>query len=495
MNFANVLKDYLPYKKIMQNLNRTPVSVSGVTESAQPQLIYSVVNEIGTSALVITYTDMEANAICDELKLYCDNAVVFGSKEYVFYNIETMGHQNENERLSVLSQLVEKNTIVVASVDALMEYTIPKKLFAENSIEFELGKVFEIDNLSQKLVSMGYVREDMVEGVGQFAVRGGILDVYSPNYSNPLRIEFFDNETDSIREFDFYSQCSLEKRKRAKIVPVTEMMCSDKKRSEIVTELKNRIKAEQSRVAPNEEYIATLSADIESFSERTRFPSMDKYVQLIYGEIPSVLDYFDGNSPIFVVDPKRISERGETFEWEKNELIASLKLKGVVGNVESRFYYGFPKIVADICSKRTILLEPLNHTKNDFECNLRVDFSTRTTVSFHGKIEYLYDDVKKWKKDKYTVIILVSARGRGENLAGVLNERGLNARVSYDADEFDKGEIVIMRGNIGKGFEYPDLKFVVVSDREIFEVKKSRRKRDNDNAKRIKSYNDINPGD
>lgn len=495
MNFANILKDYLPYKKILQNLNYAPISVSGVTESAQPQLIYALANEIGKSALVITYTDMEAHSICEEMRMYCDNAAVFSSKEYVFYNIETMGHQNENERLNVLSKLVEKHTIVIASIDALMEYTIPKKIFLESSIELEPGKVFELEELSQTLISLGYVREEIVEGVGQFAIRGGILDVYSPNYSNPLRIEFFDNETDSIREFDFYSQRSLEKRKSAKIVPVTEMMCGEQKRREIVTELKNRIKAEQSMPIPNEEYISNLAADIESFSERIRFPSMDKYVQLIYGEIPSILDYFDVNSPVFVVDPKRIGERGDTFEWEKNELIAGLKLKGVVGNVESRFYYGYHKIINEISKKRTILLEPLDHTKNDFECKFRVNFNTRTTVSFHGKIEYLYDDVKKWKKDKYTVIILVSARGRGENLAGVLNERGLRARVSYDGEEFEKGEIVIMRGNIGKGFEYPELKIVVVSDREIFEVKKSRHRNENENAKRIKSYNDINPGD
>ncbi len=495
MNFSNILKDYLPYKKILQSFNRTPISVSGVTESAQPHLIYALSENSECSSLVVTYTDMEARSLCDELRLYCDNAVVFPSKEYIYYNIENAGHQTENERLYAISRLMEGNTIVIASIDALMQYTIPRDMFSESCIEFEISKIFELEELSEMLVNIGYTREDIVEGVGQFAIRGGILDIFTPNYPNPVRIEFFDNETDSIREFDVYSQCSFEKKKRATVVPVTEMLCDIKKRNEIITELRNRIRAEEMLANPDEEYISNMSADIESFKERVRFPSMDKYVSLIYGYVPTIAEYFDKNDLIFISDPKRIGERTDTFEWEKNELIAHLKLKGVIGKTEKRFYCDSSFLIKELCLKRTILLEPLSHTKNKFECNMRIDFNTRSTVSFHGKIEYLYEDVKKWKKEKYTVIILVSARGRGENLAGVLNERGLSARVSYDGEDFQEGEVIIMRGNIKKGYEYPDRKLVVVSDREIFEVKKSRSRRESNNANRIKSYNDINPGD
>lgn len=499
MNFGSVLSDYLPYKGILSGLSRAPVSVEGVTESAQAQLIYSLANRNKGSALVITYSDMESRSLCDELKIFFKNTVVFPSKEYIFYNIETTGHQNENERLSAISQLVLGKTIVVASLDALMTYTVPKSAFCGGCIDFSIGKQFEIEKLAMQLVEMGYTREEIVEGEGQFAIRGGILDVFSPNYQNPVRIEFFDNETDSIREFDAYTQRSLENIKEAKIVPVTEMILKNDRRKEIVRELENRLKAAQqnsvseSNAALN--YIDTLSADMECFKERSRFPSMDKYVQLIYGQIPSILNYFGRNDLVFVVDPKRICERGDTFEWEKNELISQLKLKGVIGVNENRFYGSYADILSSLHRQNTILIEPLSHTKNDFNCGQRVSFKTKGTVSFHGKLEYLYDDVKKWRKNKYTVVIFVSSRGRGEDLAGLLHEREINARIIYDGGDFNQGEIVIMRGNVGKGFEYPELRFAVVSDREIFEVKKSRRKREIDNANRIKSYNDINPGD
>ena len=121
MNLSDILNGYAPYKSISENLDRTPVSVSGVTESAQPHLIYSLTKENDSAALVITYTDAEARTMCAELSFYCDNAVVFPSKEYIFYNIDTSARQNGNEPLSVISSLMNRNMIVEASLDALLE--------------------------------------------------------------------------------------------------------------------------------------------------------------------------------------------------------------------------------------------------------------------------------------------------------------------------------------------------------------------------------------
>ncbi len=498
MNFGNILSNYLPYKSILSKPITTPVSVSGISDTAQPHLISSLAGDCGGSALVITYTDMEARELYNDLKLYCDNAALFPSKDYIYYNIETAGHQNENSRLEAISKLINGKAIIVASLDAVMCYTLPKVLFEKYRINFELGDEFDLDELAQQLIDMGYTREDMIEGEGQFAIRGGILDIFSPNYSNPLRIEFFDNETDSIREFDVYTQRSLDKIDSAQIVPVSEMLCTNERRESIIRELKSRLKAEKEKAAPNEAYIETLSADIESFEEGRRFPSMDKYVSLVYGDVPSILDYFTKNDIVVVSDPKRICERGQNFEWEKGNIISELKQKGVISPHERRFYYGYNEMLAELenrANKTTILIEPLGHTNNDFSPNKRVTLKTKTTISFHGKMEYLYDSVKTWKKNKYTVVIFVSARSRAENIAGVLNERGISARLMYDGGEFESGETVIIKGNISKGFEYPELHFAAISDREIFEAKKNKNRRDRENANRIKSYNDINPGD
>lgn len=496
MDFLNILKNYPPYGRVVSNLNNTPVSIAGIVESAQSQLIYALTNENKESSLVITYSDMEARALFDDISFYTDKVMYFPSKEYVFYNIETSGHENENKRLSVLDTITENTGyIVVASIDAVLQYTADKNIFNDSIIEFSLGAKFDLSKLSDRLVIMGYSREDIVEGEGQFSIRGGILDVFSPNMENPLRIEFFDDETDSIRTFDPYTQRSLEKLNKARVIPVTEAVMSYEKKQEIIEELKKRIKKEKRKKQPNETFIETLDADIELFNERHYFPSIDKYISLIYGKITSLVDYFLNDSLVFIIDSKRISERGKTFEWEKGEAVSELKSKGIIGNTKEDFFVSYMDFVMKASDKKIISLNTLSHSKTEFDYKHLETFTTKTTVSFHGKIDYLYEDLENWQKNGYTSVILASTRGRSENLAGVLNDRGIRTALISDGQDIKEGVANVVRGNLNKGFEYPEIKFVLISDREIFESTKSRRRRKIDNANRIKSYNDINAGD
>lgn len=495
MKLNDILYDYGKYAELREAVKSSPVSVSGVEESARAQLIFSLFEEQEKNALIVCYSDMEARALADDLAFYTDSVQFFPSKEYIFYNIETSGRTSQNERLAALYGIVSGKCITVASLDALLQYTIPKPELEEASIRFELGKRFDIDRLCEELIVMGYSREELVEGEGQFALRGGILDVFSPNCGNPLRIEFFDDETDSIRLFDRVSQRSLDKTDSADIIPVREAVITDERRGSLAAEIKSRIEKAKKR-GGCEYYIETASAELESLEENRYFPSLDKYVSLIYGgNIPSLLDYFGGGSLIFVIDPKRICDRGKTFEWEKGEIVSELKEKNVIGPEKDSFFVPYGDALNKMLKNRVISLETLTHTSNDFKYKSLISFTTKTTVSFHGKMDYLFDDVKKWQENGYTVVILAATRGRGENLAGVLTERGMKARFLGDGREFKKGETVIIRGRIKKGFEYPDIKFVLVSDNEIFEQRRSRRKRKEDNAARIRSYNDISPGD
>ncbi|MCH5210617.1 MAG: transcription-repair coupling factor [Oscillospiraceae bacterium] len=497
MNFSDILKEYQPYKRLVRNLDNTPVSVAGVVESAQGQLIYALSRENNSSALVVCYSDMEARKLHSDMELYCDNALYFPSKEYVFYNIETSGHQNEHKRISVLQRLINGGKhIVVTSLDALLQYTADRDELLKLCISFEEGKRFDISALISDLVIMGYSREDSIEGAGQFALRGGILDIFPPGSDNPYRIEFFDDETDSIREFDIYTQRSLDRTDRAFIPPVSEAIITDEKRDNIIAELEKRIRSAKRKKSDESVFIETTKADIESLKEVRYFPSIDKYVSLIYDHIPSICDYFSNDDLVFIVDPKRIAERGKSFEWEKNEQITGLKEKRIIGAYKDSYYSDYTGKVLEMSAKKLIALDVLSHSSSDFKYKHLETFTTKTTVSFHGKIEYLYEDLHSWQEKKYTSVILCSSRGRGENLEGVLKEKGINARfVSDDAPDFKQGETVIIRGELNKGFEYPEIRFVLVSDREIFETQKSRRRRKVENANRIKNYTDISVGD
>ncbi len=500
MNFSDILKSYPPYEGIVKNLNNTPMSVSGIVESAQSQLIYALSRETKSSALVLCYSDMEARKLCSDMELYTDRALYFPSKEYVFYNIETSGHENERVRLSVAQKLKGGGEyIVVTSLDAALQYTADSDELSELCMEFQTGSRFTRGNLAERLVIMGYTREDGVEGAGQFAMRGGILDVFPSDSDNPYRIEFFDDEVDSIREFDVYSQRSLGKTDTVRVMPVREAIITDGKRDMLIAEIEKRVSAAERRKTDESVFIETSRSDIESLRETRYFPSIDKYVSLLYDRIPSILDYFSDSDLVFAIDSKRICERGGSFEREKGEVVAELKEKGILGAYKDKFYISYAEAASEMTKKRFMSLDALPRSSSDFKYRHLEGFVTKTTVSFHGKLEYLYEDLKSWQSKGYTAVILCSTRGRGENLAGTLNDKGIKARfINQDASEraeFAPGETVIIRGELNKGFEYPEMKFVMVSEREIFEAKKSRRRRKTDNANRIKSYTDIGVGD
>ncbi len=491
MNLINLLDGYRPYEGIIKNLDNTPISLSGVAETAQAQLIGAIAAKAKGNTLVVTYSDMESRNLLSDLRLYTDNAVLFPSKEYVFYNIESMNRANENARLCVLDKIINTNAVVVASVDALMSYTADKKLFIKNTISLKPGDECEIGDLSQRLVEMGYKREEMIEGIGQFSVRGGICDIFPPGYQNPVRLEFWGDEVDSVRSFDADTQRTLENIDFVRIVPVTEALYSEKRRDEIILELSRRLKSAKRK--GNDAYINTLESDIEQFREKLDFPSVDKYISLIYGYIPSVLDYFDKDTLAFVIDPKRVLERMKTFIWEREETVAELKIKGIIGE-KLQLYKSQQEIVAGLSGLRLVAFEMLSHTKNEFSFKHLESIVSKTTVSFHGKLEYLYEDLRRWHENDYTVVVLAVTDSRAKNREGVFRQRGIDVRISSDGT-FNKGETVIIRGNSSGGFEYPELKFVLVSEQEIFKNEASRTKRRKENSNRIKSYNEISVGD
>ena len=385
MDFSDFLNKYEPYKRVTANLDKTPISVAGVVESAQSQLIYALTKSNKQPSVVVTYSDMEARALYNDLNFYTDNAVYFPSKEYVFYNIDTTDHENVYKRLATLYEIKNNNEcIMVASLDALLQYTIDKKYFTDG-ITLSVGSCAEIGELTEKLILLGYSREDMVENAGQFSVRGGILDVFLPNEENPFRIEFFDNETDSIRSFDVTTQRSMDKLDNIRIIPATESVMEDITREKIINDIKKLIKNEKAKKSPNADFINALNIDLDNFTERRYFPAIDKYISKLYdGKITSALEYLTSGGLVFIIDPKRIAERGKTFETECAETAAELAGKGIIKNAKERFFISYADFINIAKDRRVISIDTLSHSKTDFDYKYLETFTTKTTISFHG---------------------------------------------------------------------------------------------------------------
>ncbi len=478
MNFSDILSNYKPYIELKKRIKNKsyPIDVSGICEAAQGHFISSLCEDENKKALVVCYTDTEAAELYKELLFYRNDVYRFPSKELMLYNADAFGRETEHRRLRSLYSW-EKGGILVAGVDALMQYTVKRKHFESFRLEFSVGETYNLDEIKQKLVSMGYTNTPEVDGTGLFSVRGGIIDIFSPNLKLPVRIEFFDDEVDSIRIFDWETQRSVENVESAVIVPACEPLMTEDERERLICHLEYL-----SSENPDDEVV---SSELDKARDGLIFPSVDKYIKEIYGEIPSLIDFLDDDT-VFMVDTKRIEERLSTFVRDKAEIFSELFEKKLIYSDVSDFYSDGIKIAKKLELQSRINLNVFDSKKGGIE------FNSRQTVSFHGKIEYLYEDLEKWSDESKTVVILAQTDDKARNLKGVLSEKGFKCELS---GEIVENTVSILIGGIKNGFEYPDCGFVLISDREIFEGRERRIKRKIENTKRIKSYNDISIGD
>ncbi len=478
MNFSEVLNKNKSFIQLNKQINSCdfPIFVKDICDSAQVHLIACTKDTFKEKAVAICYTDIEAAELYKELSFYREDVYRFSSKELVFYDVDASALEGEHRRIRALCGF-EKGGILVTSVDAMMQYTVTKEHFEKDRIEFKTGNTYDIEELKTKLVSMGYTSSVEVDAVGLFAVRGGILDVFSPNMKLPVRIEFFDDEIDSIRVFDWETQRSVENVDTALAVVAREPVMTEDEHS-LMTDYINSLISEY----PDNE---ALKRELEKAENNFLFPSVDKFIKGAYGRIPTLCEHFDG-AGVYVIDPERIKERFENYVHDKHEIITQMLESGIVCG-ESADYYPSGKSMLEFLSKQSII----NLSAFGKE---GISFNARQTVSFHGKIDYLCQDLSKWSEQGATVVIVSQNEDRAKNLVGVLKERGYAPVYSKEKEIYEE-KINVVTGFLKSGFEYTDCGFVVISDKEIFDSGRSRARRRDENTKRIKSYNEINVGD
>ncbi len=494
MNFSNILDRNDEYCRLRDNLHNTPISVAGLSEGARAQFIYQLA--FGKRGLIVLANDLEAKAVWEDFKFFQKDAMFFPTKDYIFHNVDAFAKDSERKRLEVLDRFLKSTDgKIVTSLDALMSYTIPFDRFNKNRISIKVGMEIENDELSEKLIAMGYTKEDMVESGGQFSVRGGIIDIFSPNHPNPVRIELFDTEVDSVRYFDEETQRSLENCDDIGIIPAREAVLTDDDKERLTEFLGEQKKKEQRKKEVNEKLIETLKCDLERLTETGEVSAFDRYMPEIYGSVPTLADYLLKDDFVFLVEPKKISERARNLAKEEAQILLGLSENGIIAKAKGGYFGDYGEIKEKFKKSKIISVNPLNHSSIDYQYNAIFDFQARTTINFHGKIEYLYDDLTRWTNEKYSVVILVANRSRGENLSGSIREKGIDCAYLGDNYEFEEGKVSIVKGELKKGFEYPECRFVIITDREIFSIKPKRQRKKDENTNRIKSYTDINPGD
>ena len=493
--FVYPLKNSDEYKEIINSISnkKGSLQLNGLLAMQKPHITYSIFKELSRTTLFIANNDLEAKKAYNELCFYTKDKVEYlSSDEIYFYHLDAKDRNEEAKKLRVLLKLAKKQkVIVVTSVEAILKKYIPKDVLLDNILTYKVGDVVDLEGLSEKLVKLGYERVSRVEGLGQFSIRGGIIDVYSLEYTYPIRIELFDDEVDSIRTFDVFSQKSIEKVKKVVITPSREFIYPEDTSASV-----KKIKEETNKHTDED-----VLNNIDNISNKTYFQGVENYIDYIYEDInKSLFTYLPDNAIIIMNDISRLKERCQNYLNEFKDNYELNLERGLAIKNQASLLYTYEELPFLIDNKKLIINSLLPKPINDFSVTNVINFESREVPTYNSKLNILVEELNRLRYKGYKTILAVNSFERCKKLYEDLFNLGLEATISKSRNiEIKSSQIIITPANISKGFEYKSIKFQVITDNEIIGVnkktsKKSKKKK-NKEGQKIESFLDLKVGD
>jgi transcription-repair coupling factor (superfamily II helicase) len=505
INLLSKTKEFeIAKNNLWEELN-TQLSV-GLSTSQRAFIVANLYEEVKDRILLITYNWQRATDIYEELL-----RLLPGDNFFLFPHLEVLPHERiENDisvkiqRLTVLENLERTETsITIIPVQALLQGIVPKCLFSKHHYEVDFNSIVKIDQFSLRLIEQGYERVDMVENKGDFSIRGGIIDIYPLTKDNPVRIELFGDEVESIREFDLTTQRAIRELERVNISPATEILLNSKSISHGIEEIKKLLKKDKEELltfekeAEAKELEDMVKADIEKLEEGIIFPGIGQYLPFFYDQMSTLIDYFQTGNLIFD-SPNRVKKKAFDLVDDTNELRLSLLKQGSVLSNYSENFIGYDDLLDAFHSYPKLYLNEVQQVKG-LKVDQSLELDLRKAPVFRGQITNFIKEVKEHKKHGYRIVITLSTSSKCKRLVSTLQEEGLSAfYIEKITDQIKTGNIIVTTDTLSEGLISPGLKFILFTESDIFsqvEQKKKRKVKAYDQGVKISSFEELNVGD
>ena len=513
----NPLLELQEYESLREAVKKGqgPVQVTGTLDSQKVHLMYELGQEMGGDGqgpfkwrLAVTYDDSRAKEIYEDFRNFTDKVWLYPARDLLFYSADIHGNLLTRQRIEVLKRLLtEPGGVVVTTVDGLMDHLLPLSLLKSRTISIQCGQTLDLEELKSQLAAVGYERMAQVDGMGQFSIRGGIVDIFPLTEETPIRIELWDDEVDSIRSFDVESQRSVEELSQAVIYPAAEVVLDEARLEEglraIEEEEKTYEKAlrDQHKSEAAHRISQAVKEFVESVREGWRLGGLDGYIHYFCREAVSFLDYFpESSSLIFLDEPLRLKEKSETVELEFRESMSHRLENGYMLPGQTGLLYPAAQVMARVQRNTTVMLTGLDQKLPGMKVAGKFGFTVKNVSSYQNSFEMLIKDLTRWKKEGWRVVLLSASRTRASRLASDLREYELRAFCPDQEKEIPNvlpGQILVVHGNLHRGFEYPLIKFVFITEGDMFGVEKKKRKRKKNSyqGQGIRSFSELSVGD
>lgn len=486
------------------------VAFTGCVDSQKLHAVFCLAKDYKIK-VIVTYNDIKAKELYEEYKFYDKDVMLFPAKDFIFFQADLHGNQLVRERIKALRKIAEgKPVTIVTTFAGLMA---PQVMWDKKDvITMERNGMITESELAEKLVDMGYEKNYQVEAPGQFSIRGDIVDIFDLTEENPYRLELWGDEIESIRSFDVLSQRSIEELQKVSVYPATEFVLdrATKERgvAKIQAEAEKRITWFREQLLTEEAY--HLKTQVQEFAEELLELSgkvnLESYIKYFYEEtkpLNSFLADFENQDTsqkaiFFLDEPERIGEQGKAVELEFRESMEQRSLKGYILPGQMDLLCSVDQVVASLENARVVTLSTLERKDSLLPILLKKDLATQNAMSYNNNFASLVKDLKSYIKRGYRILLLSGSRARAERLVDDLRYEDVQAVYSDNPQrEAIPKEVLTMYGHVNKGFEYPLLKFVVISETDIYGAEKKKKKRTNRmySGQKISHFEDLKVGD
>ncbi|WP_203364422.1 transcription-repair coupling factor [Bacillus sp. REN10] len=474
---------------------------AGLTGSSRALFIASAYQQTDKPVMVITYNLLQAQKLYDDLLQFTQEQEVYlyAANELIAAEISIASPELRAQRIEVLNHIVkEKKGIYIVPISGLRKLLPPKHEWEELQKQLTIGQDIDLNQLINDLVNMGYQRADMVYAPGEFSLRGGIIDIYPLTVEDPVRIELFDTEVDSIRTFSIENQRSLENQQSIMISPVTETPYQPVHLVRLAQRLEQALEQSLKKIkneTTQKQLKENINMEIEKLRQGQSIDGLSKYMEIMYEEPMSLVDYLPKDGLVFFDEVSRIKELNESLQQEEAEWYTSLLEEGKIVH-EMKLSYSFTEVMAKI-EQPIIYLSLFMRKVAGTKPENVVKFSSRSMQNFHGQMNVLHTEVERWKKLGMTVVFLGETEERMKKIADVLADYEIEVLLSPEKNKVMEQAIQISLGSLTGGFEFSEQKLAVITEQELFNKKTKRNKSRQklSNAERIKSYSELKPGD
>lgn len=499
---VEVIKEQLKVK------NPKPIVINGLTAGACSAYLTEATEELRrtsrTPVLIIVRDETERERTLDSLSADGIKALGYKSRDFVFHNISA-SHDTERERLSVLSSLMRGECdAVVTTPSAALELTVPEELLMTLTTSLECGDEVKPDELAERLVTLGFARVDLVDSAGQFAQRGGIVDVWANADSDPVRIEFFGDEIDRMMYFDPISQRSTDTADALSLIPASEVLVSSRARERMLAAINSLIKKSES-----EEISMKLTAEKSAIEAMLPLNFRDKYLGIVYDKPASLFDYFStyGRTSVFIIDTNGVKEEMKGKIESLSSERASMIEMGLVTESAASYIGSEADFGAFLDKNVTVHINPFSSGLGSLKTSGLFGFRCRRTVSYGDNPSMLIEDIAAFRKSMYRTLILCENKQSAAALVTTLEENEIAAAPIYDSADFSfdsllSGQVVIDVGSVREGYDLISPKIAILSmARDLGRAVMANRRRQRILRKvggagqRLMSYADLSVGD